>query len=142
MPQLTNSIETYEKPGLVIRYRLASGVKVFKGALVGLNAAGLIVPLNPLVANLRFVGVACETVEQSEARTAINVTKAGTFLYPSTSSTSVAQIGSVAYAAGDGSVSVSDSGLANDYIIGTVVALETASNGEPGLRIRIDNNTI
>lgn len=142
MPQLTKSIETFEKPGIVIRYRLATGAKIFKGALVGLNSAGLAVPMNPSVANLKFIGVANESVEQSESRTAINVTKSGAFLYPSTATTSIAQLGSVAFAAGDGSVSTSGEGLTNDYTVGTVVGLETASNGDYGLRIRIDNHTL
>jgi hypothetical protein len=143
MPQLSKPLENFEKPGIVIRYTIASSTKIYKGSLVALNSAGYAVPLNPATASLRFIGVANETVaNQSGGSLIVNVSKSGTFVFPNTGTNAQSAIGKTIYSNGDGSVTDSSSGLTNAYAVGTSVAIETASNGEPGLRIRINNHTI
>ena len=76
MPQLSKPLENFEKPGIVIRYTIASSTKIYKGSLVALNSAGYAVPLNPATASLRFIGVANETVANpSGGSLIVNVSK-------------------------------------------------------------------
>lgn len=146
MPQLNQAFETFERPGLVINYRLAN-VKIFKGALVGTNAAGFLVPMNPATANLRFVGVANETIDNSAGSNgdrAVNVTKSGAFAYRAATgfTPAIADIGKEVYAASDWEVQIATAGLTNAYKVGTIVALESPSAGGSGVRVRIDNHNV
>ena len=82
MAALTTAYEAFEKPGLVISYK-ASNVKILKGALVGVNASGFLVPMAHGTASLKFVGVANETVDNSGGSAgdkSVNVTKSGSFV--------------------------------------------------------------
>lgn len=136
---LTRSHETFEKPGLVISYRLGP-TPVFKGALVGVRPDGLAVPLNPAVANLRFIGVAGESVAAGVLVTEITrvlVNKAGTMVFrPAPSyAPQIADLGREMYAASDGTVQPTTFGLTNPVAVGTFVAIEPT-----GVRIRIDRH--
>jgi hypothetical protein len=46
MAALTQSFETFEKPGLVVAYK-QSNVKIYKGALVAVNSSGYAPATNP-----------------------------------------------------------------------------------------------
>ena len=123
MPALTKNYECFERPGLVVSYRV-SNVKIFKGSLVGLNASGHLVPMLHTTAGLRFVGIAnelCDNTGGTAGQKFVNVTKSGSFVY---------------------TVQVATAGLTTQYKVGTIVALEQSSTGVSGLRIRIDNYTV
>lgn len=144
MPALTNSYETYERPGLVQAYRLAN-VRVHKGSLVGLNASGFAVPMNHATASLRFVGVASESVDNSAGAAgerSVNVVKLGSFVYRALGfSPSVADLGKEVFSNTDWELQIATTGLTNQYRVGFIVALESASTGDQGLRVRIDRHT-
>lgn len=146
MPLLTKSFETYEKPGLVVSYKLAA-VKVFKGALVGVNSSGYAQPTDHAVASLKFIGVASETVDNSAGAAgdkSINVTKSGSFAMKAASGFSplIADLGKEVYANTDWEVQIAAGGLTNQYKVGTIVAVETTSTGASGVRVRVDNYSL
>lgn len=146
MAALTQPYETFERPGLVVSYK-QSNVKLYKGALVGVNASGYVEALAHTTANLKFVGVANETLDNaagSAGAKSINLTKAGSFVYKPASgySPTIADLGKEVYANTDNEVQVSAVGLTNLYKVGTVVGLETTSTGIAGVRVRIDNYTL
>jgi hypothetical protein len=146
MAALTQPYETFERPGLVMAYQVAA-TTIYKGALVALNGSGYLVPLGPGTAGLKFVGVANETVDNSGGSAGdkrCNVTKAGSFVVLPASGFTPAQgdLGSELLAASDWEAQISASGLGNSYAIGTLTALEGASTGATGMRVRIDNHTV
>ena len=146
MAQLTMGYETYERPGLVVAYRVAA-VKVWKGALVGIDATGYLRPMNPATANLRFVGVANETVDNAAGapgdRT-LNVTKTGAFVLKAATgyAPSVADMSKEVYAASDWEGQIATTGLTNQYKVGTIAAVESTATGANGVRVRIDNYSV
>lgn len=140
MAALTQPFETYEKPGIVVSYTTASNTTIFKGGLVGVNASGQIVPMSHSTANLKFVGVANETVIATTETKRITITKSGTFVF-ATTATNVNKTGSEAYVRFDGEVQDAATGLTNSYVVGTIVGIEAPSTGGAGYRIRIDNHT-
>ncbi len=145
MASLTKAFETYERPGLVVAYKL-SNVKAFKGAALGLNSSGYVVPMSHAVAGLKFVGVANESVDNSAGAAGdktVNVTKSGSFVLKASGFTpAVADLGKEVYALTDWEVQVATTGLTNSYKLGTVVSTETTSTGEAGVRVRIDNHNV
>jgi hypothetical protein len=143
---LTTPFETFERPGLVVSYKL-SNVQIYKGALVGVNASGYLIPMSHTTASLKFVGVANETVDNSAGSAgdkSMNVTKCGSFVLTAAASYTpvVADIGKELYANSDFEVQISTSGLTNSYKIGTIVTLESTSTGVAGVRARIDNYSV
>jgi hypothetical protein len=146
MGQLAASYETYERPGLVMAYKLAA-VKVWKGAMVGVDATGYLRPMNPATANMKFVGMANETVDNSSGNAgdkSLNVTKTGSFVLKAASgyTPTITELGKEVYASSDWEANSSSTGLTNPYKIGTIVGVETASTGSSGVRVRIDNYTV
>ncbi len=146
MAQLTASYETYERPGLVVAYKMAA-VKVWKGALVGIDATGYLRAMNPSTASMKFLGVANETVDNSAGAAgdrSVNVTKTGSFVLKAASGyvPGIAEIGKEAYAASDWEAQSSTSGLTNLYKVGTIVAVESTATGSSGVRVRIDNYSV
>lgn len=147
MPALTQAYEAFEKPGLVVNYRLAAATKLFKGALVGVGATGYLASMAHGTAGLRFVGVANETCDNGGGAAgdrALNVTKTGAFVFKAASGyvPSVADLGKEVYANTDWEVQVATAGLTNAYKIGTITAVESTSTGAAGVRVRIDNHTL
>ncbi len=145
MAALSTAYEAYEKPGLVVNYLLAAA-QVFKGALVGVNSSGYLLPMSHATASLKFVGVAGESVNNggSAGDAAANVTKSGSFVFKAASGFTPAQadIGKEVYAYTDWEVQISTSGLTTQYKVGTIVALETTSTGAAGVRVRIDEYVV
>lgn len=146
MAQLTASYDTYERPGLVLAYRMAA-VKVWKGALVGVDATGYLRPLDPAVAAMRFMGVANETVDNAAGAPGdrcVNVTKTGSFVMKAARGyvPTLADLGREAVAASDWEASPFSTGFTNPYKVGTIVAVENTATGAPGIRIRIDNHSV
>lgn len=143
---LTTPYETFEKPGLVVSYKLAA-TKIYKGALVGVNASGYLTAMAHGTASLKFIGVANETVDNSGGAAgdkSVNVTKCGSFVMKAAAgySPGTSDIGKEVYAFSDAEVQVSSSGLTNAYKIGTIVGTEATSLGNTGARIRIDNYSV
>jgi hypothetical protein len=143
---LTKAFEAFEKPGLVVNYKV-SNTKIFKGALVGVNASGYLVPMAHGTASLKFVGVANETVDNSAGSAgdkSLNLTKSGAFVFKAASgfSPAIGDIGKDVYANSDWEVQIATAGLTNSYKVGTLTALETASTGDTGVRVRIDNFSV
>lgn len=146
MASLTQAYEAFERPGLVVNYK-QSNVKIFKGALVGVLATGYASPMTHATANMKFVGVANETIDNAggfAGDKAINVTKSGSVVMKAASGYTpvVADIGKEVYANTDWEVQVSSAGLTNAYKVGTIVSLETTATGAAGVRVRIDNYSV
>jgi hypothetical protein len=140
MPALTKAFETYEKPGIVVSYNVGINTSIYKGALVGVNSSGLVVPMNHATSSLKFIGIANESVITTTEAKRITITKSGTFVLPS-SSTVAGKLGGDAWAKSDNEVQDSSTGLTNAYIVGTIVGIESTSTNGNGYRIRIDNHT-
>ena len=62
MAALTADRNTQRKPGELLPFKLAAGVKIFAGSLVCANASGFAVP-GSTAATLTYLGRAEETVE-------------------------------------------------------------------------------
>lgn len=145
MAALTQTYETFEKPGLVVSYKMAAA-KIFKGSLVGVNAAGYLVSMAHGTANLKFVGVANETVDNSTGAAgdkSLNLMKSGSVVVKAASGYTPAQadVGAEVYANTDWEVQVSTSGLTNAVKVGRILALESTSTGSVGVRISINAYT-
>src|SRR5512141_3043955 len=146
MASLTQAFETYEKPGLAVSYKL-SAAKLYKGALVGVNASGYLAKMDHGTAGLKFIGVANETIDNSAGAAgdkALNATKSGSFVFKAASgfTPTVADLGKEVYANSDWEVQISTVGLTNQYKVGTIVAVESTSTGATGVRVRIDNYSL
>ena len=146
MPALSKAFESLERPGLVVSYKL-SNVQVWKGALLGVNSSGFALPMAHGTANLRFIGVANESVNNASGSAgdkSVNVTKAGSFVFTPNSGYTPAQgdLGAEVYAVNDNQVQIVTTGLTSAYKIGTVSALENTSLGSAGVRVRIDRYTL
>lgn len=145
MSALTKPFETFERPGLVVSYRV-SNVNIWKGALVGVNASGFLVPMAHGTAGLKFVGVANESVSNSTGTAgakSVNVTKSGSIVLGVAGFTPAqADIGKEVYANTDNEVQVAVTGLTNQYKVGTIVSAELTSTGTSGVRVRIDNYSL
>lgn len=146
MSTLAKAYEAFEKPGLVVAYKV-SNLVVYKGALVGVNASGFLVPMAHGTANLLFAGVANESVDNSAGSAgdkSVGVVKCGSFVFKAASGFTPAQadIGKEVYANTDWEVQISASGLTTAYKVGTIVALENTSTGSAGVRVRVDNHVV
>jgi hypothetical protein len=146
MAALTQSFETFEKPGLVVAYK-QSNVKIYKGALVAVNSSGYAIPIAHGTASLKFVGVANETIDNASGSAgdkSINLTKSGSFVFKAASgfTPAIADIGKEVYANTDWEVQISTGGLTNQYKVGTIAALENTSTGAAGVRVRVDNYSL
>lgn len=146
MAALSQSYETFEKPGLVVSYK-ATNAKIHKGSLVGVNTSGYLVSMTHATANLKFVGVANETVDNSAGSAgdkSTNVTKCGSFVMKAASgfTPAVADLGKEVYANSDWEVQIATAGLTNQYKVGTIVGIENTSTGVAGVRVRIDNYSL
>jgi hypothetical protein len=131
---------------LVVAYKV-SNVRIYKGAALGLNANGHVVPMAHGTANLKFVGIANESVDNSSGTAgdkSINVTKNGAFVMKASTGfvPAIADLGKEVYAVTDWEVHTSNTGLTNQYKPGTIVAVESTSTGEAGVRVRIDKHTV
>jgi len=143
---LTAAFEAFEKPGLVVNYQL-SNVEAFKGALLAIDASGYIIPIAHGTANLKFAGVAGESVDNSAGSAGdenINVLKSGSFVFKAASgyTPAIADLGKEVYANTDWEVQIATAGLTNQYKVGTITAIETTSTGVSGVRVRIDNYSV
>jgi len=143
---LSKAFETFERPGLVVSYKLAN-VKIYKGANVGVNLSGYLVSMNHATTGLKYVGVANDTVDNSAGANgdkSMNVTKTGSFVFKAASgfSPNQADVGKEVYAVTDWEVQAATAGLTNQYKVGTIVALETTSTGVTGVRVRNDNYSV
>lgn len=146
MPILNKPFETFERPGLVVNYAMAN-VRIYKGAMVGLNTDGFAQPMSPDDEDLLFVGVANESFDNRDGEpgdASINLTKSGSFVFAAVEDFVPVQadLGKAAFAASDYEVTVDDDELDNAYAVGTIIAIETTSTGAPGVRVRIDNATV
>ena len=144
MASLTQPYEAFERPGLVVSYKI-SNVKIFKGAMVGLNASGYVAPMDPGTAGMKFVGIANETIDNSTGTAGakqINLTKCGSFVLKAVSgySPAITDLGGSAYANSDWEIQLGTSGLTNAYKIGTITNIEATSTGAQGVRVRIDSS--
>lgn len=143
MAALTQAYESFEKPGTVIAYKMAVA-KIYKGALVGVNASGYLVSMAHGTANLKFVGFAAESVDNSAGSAgdkSLNVTKSATGIVKAATGFTPAQsdVGKEVYANTDWEVQTSTSGLTNSVKVGRIVSLDSTSTGAVGVRIRIDD---
>jgi hypothetical protein len=143
---LSSAFEAFEKPGLIVNYEV-SNVEIFKGALLGINGSGYLIPLDHGTASLKFAGVAAESIDNSDGSAGdenVNVLKSGSFVFKAASgfTPAITDLGKEVYANSDWEVQVATAGLTNTYKVGTITALETTSTGQIGVRVRIDNYSV
>jgi len=137
MPALTQPYETHEREGLIVAYPVKANARIWKGALVCVDNTGYLVPASD-TANLRFVGVAFESVDNTGGASGAKrcrVVKRGTFVYNRIGSFTQADIGTTARAITDNEVAKTST---NNIVVGTVVELLDGNR----VRIRIDNHTV
>jgi hypothetical protein len=140
---LTKPFETLHKPALIASQKIAGSTTIYKGALVAANASGFAIPIDHGTANLTFLGIAEETVANTGADgdKSVRIAKFGGGVYVDLSSVTQSSVGKEVYAKTDNEVQINTAGLTNAYKVGTIVALETASTGVAGVRLRIDRYT-
>jgi hypothetical protein len=137
MPALSQPYETHEREGLIVAYPVKANARIWKGALVCVDSTGYLVPASD-TANLRFVGVAFESVDNTGGASGAKrcrVVKRGTFVYNRIGSFTQADIGTTARAITDNEVAKTST---NNIVVGTVVELLDGNR----VRIRIDNHTV
>ena len=137
MPALSQPYETHEREGLIVAYPVKANARIWKGALVCVDSTGYLVPASD-TANLRFVGVAFESVDNTGGANGAKrcrVVKRGTFIYNRIGSFTQADIGATARAVTDNEVAKTST---NNIVVGTVVELLDGNR----VRIRIDNHTV
>ncbi|MEN3001503.1 MAG: hypothetical protein ABDI19_06630 [Armatimonadota bacterium] len=137
MPALSQPYEAQEKEGLLIAYPVKGGVRIWKGALVCVDSTGYLVPASD-TANLRFVGVAFESVDNTggaHGAKKCRVIKRGTFVYNRVGTFSQSDLGVVVRAVSDNEVAKTTT---NNIAVGTVVEFPSGTT----VRIRIDNHTV
>lgn len=137
MPALQQPYEAHEREGLIVAYPVKSDTRIWKGALVCVDNTGNLVPASD-AANLRFVGVAFESVDTTDAGSPskrCRVIKRGTFVYTRSGSYTPADIGTTVRAITDNEVAKSST---HNIVVGTVVELLDGNR----VRIRIDNHTV
>jgi hypothetical protein len=143
---LNKPFETFERPGLVVSYKLAAS-KVYKGSNLAVNATGFAVPITHTGTGYKYLGVSNETLDNSGGAAgdkSVNVTKSGTFVFKAAAgyTPTQADIGKEVYAVTDWEVQVATAGLTNQYKVGTIVAIEPTSSGQTGVRVRVGNYTL
>jgi len=137
MPALSQPYETHEREGLIVAYPVKANTRIWKGALVCVDNTGYLVPASD-TANLRFVGVAFESVDNTGGASGAKrcrVVKRGTFVYNRIGSFTQADIGATVRANSDNEVAKTST---NNIVVGTVVELLDGNR----VRIRIDNHTV
>ena len=137
MPALQQPYEAHEREGLIVAYPVKANARIWKGALVCVDNTGFLVPASD-TANLRFVGVAFESVDNmggASGAKRCRVVKRGTFVYNRIGSFTQADIGTTARAITDNEVAKTST---NNIVVGTVVELLDGNR----VRIRIDNYTV
>jgi hypothetical protein len=137
MPALQQPYEAHEREGLIVAYPVKANARIWKGALVCVDNTGYLVPASD-TANLRFVGVAFESVDNTGGASGAKrcrVVKRGTFVYNRIGSFTQADIGTTARAVTDNEVAKTST---NNIVVGTVVELLDGNR----VRIRIDNHTV
>jgi hypothetical protein len=137
MPALQQPYEAHEREGLIVAYPVKANARIWKGALVCIDNTGYLVPASD-TANLRFVGVAFESVDNTGGASGAKrcrVVKRGTFVYNRIGSFTQADIGTTARAITDNEVAKTST---NNIVVGTVVELLDGNR----VRIRIDNHTV
>jgi hypothetical protein len=138
MPALQQPYEAHEREGLIVAYPVKANARIWKGALVCVDNTGYLVPASD-AANLRFVGVAFESVDNTGGANGAKrcrVVKRGTFVYNRTGAAyTQADIGATVRAVTDNEVAKTST---HNIVVGTVVELLDGSR----VRIRIDNHTV
>jgi hypothetical protein len=137
MPALSQPYEAHEREGLIVAYPVKANARIWKGALVCVDNTGYLVPASD-TANLRFVGVAFESVDNTGGASGAKrcrVVKRGTFVYNRIGSFTQADIGTTARAVTDNEVAKTST---NNIVVGTVVELLDGNR----VRLRIDNHTV
>jgi hypothetical protein len=137
MPPLSQPYEAHEREGLIVAYPVRSNTRIWKGALVCVDSTGYLVPASD-AANLRFVGVAFESVDNTGGANGAKrcrVVKRGTFIYNRIGSYTQADIGATVRAITDNEVAKTST---HNIVVGTVVELLDGNR----VRIRIDNHTV
>jgi hypothetical protein len=143
---LSAAFEAFEKPGLVVSYQL-SNIKIYKGAMAAINASGYVIPITHATANLKFAGIANETIDNSAGAAGdkrVNLSKSGSYVFKAAAgfTPAITDLGKEVYASSDWEVQVSATGLTNAYKVGTLTAIETTSTGSAGVRVRVDNYSL
>jgi len=104
---LSASREVVEQEGKLTAMPVAAGAKIFKGALVKVNAAGFLVPAS-VEAGSNFAGIAyedCDNTGLAAGALECRVIRVGTFLLTIVGATQ-ANVGDTVYASADDLVTV------------------------------------
>lgn len=134
MTALTAAYDAKRKDGKLVAHPVAAGAKVFKGALVAVASATGLAQAAADSANLVFVGVAYETVDNTGGGAAaklLRVQKTGDYTYAKAGAV-LADIGKVAFVADDNTVSTA--ATTNNVLCGVVAGLTDSAH----VVVRID----
>jgi len=138
MPALQQPYETHEREGLIVAYPVKANTRIWKGALVCVDSTGYLMPASD-TANLRFVGVAFESVDNTGGASGekrCRVIKRGTFVYNRAGAAyTQADLGTTVRAITDNEVAKTST---NNLVVGTVVELLDGNR----VRVRIDNHSV
>jgi len=136
MADLMGNYEACEKPGALVGYNVATGVRIFKGALVAVATATGLARGASDGAGQSFIGVAyeeCDNRAGGDGEAGVRVKKTGSFVYRFGGARTQAVIGQKAYAVDDNGVALA-AATANDVYVGDIVGLV----GSDKVRVRID----
>ena len=117
---LKANYDSERKDGILVSYKVAAGVLIYKGALVCLNAQGYAVSARD-EGGLRFVGIAYERGDNTGGLTgaSVRVWKDGSFRVPMAGAARE-DLGALAYAVDDNTVAL-DTGFS--VYTGTIVEI-------------------
>lgn len=130
--------EALRQDGELKGYKVKGSTTIYKGTLVGVNAAGYALPMSD-TAGLIFVGVAYEKVANtgSDGDKTCRVHKKGEFEFAyAGGDASIARVGDVVLAQDDQTVDEDAALTTNEYRVGVVTEYISAAK----VRVRIDNH--
>lgn len=133
MANQTIAREDFRKDDELTTYPVKASTKIYKGALVGVDASGYVTPAAPT--SKRVCGVAYETVDNSGGSNGllnIRVIRKGSFQF-NTSGLTIANIGDKVYVTDDNTVQTSSTstiqvGVVTEFINATTVRVALTAN--------------
>ena len=136
-PAVPKAYETYERPGMVIPY-VVGPHPIGKGWMVGLDDAGLLVPIARAVC---LVGIANEPhagISEPRHDVRVNVTTCGSFVFAFKGwKPSYVDLQREVWAFDE--TTVGGAPFRTSIPVGRVVGIETTSDGRGGVRVKIDD---
>lgn len=137
---LERSYEPYERPGLVVSYKIAGGAVIKKGALLGLDIHGYCRTLADPDCHT-FIGVANDSADNSKGENgdrSVNATLYGSFVYAVDGTPGQHWLGLKVYQEPESDYFVTPKKTEGCLFIGKVVGIERTSTGHAGVRVKLN----